>query len=182
MVYNQLSKKERETIFLLLSLWHNKKQVADYTKRHPSTITREIKRNSTEIIHKFKWISPKRNKAEKTYYLPDTAERIKTERRKEANRRFPLKNPVTYHFIIEKLKSGWSPDIISWILKKEHPYNKQKQISHETIYQFIYKKENENLNLKQFLIRKHKIRRHYTWRKTQKLPKIPNRRDITERS
>ncbi|MCO6557826.1 MAG: helix-turn-helix domain-containing protein [Gilliamella sp.] len=46
MYYNHLSRKERYPIFVLLQAGKNKKEIAQLLNRHPSTISREIKRNS----------------------------------------------------------------------------------------------------------------------------------------
>lgn len=182
MKYSQLSHDERNAIYILQCEWYTKKQIATKLNRHPSTIAREIKRNSSLISKKFNHLPEEEKTKDKYHYLPDTAQNKRNKRRKQANWRPPLKTTYTYHFVIEKLKAGWSPDIIAWTIKREYPYYKKFHISHECIYQFIYKKENENLHLKQFLVRKHKTRRKYSGRKTQKTPKIPNRRNIIERN
>jgi len=41
-------------------------------------------------------------------------------------------------FVLEKLKRKWSPDQISVSLRKQFPNKKHMQISHETIYLYIY--------------------------------------------
>lgn len=41
------------------------------------------------------------------------------------------------NYIKEKLREDWSPEQISGVMKK----NKIFSISHETIYQYIYKKK-----------------------------------------
>lgn len=188
--YKQLSLEERQHIFILLQEWKTKKEIAKQLSRNPSTVSREIKRNSSLISKNFNWINTKYKTSNLYHYLPDTAQNKYTNRRKIANYRTPLKNVELFHYVIEKLKQWWSPDIISWILKLEaiqkyknlnNKLSKQYTISHETIYKFIYSKKWEELNLKQFLVRRHKRRRHYTWRKTQKLPKIPNPASILER-
>lgn len=177
--YHQISQEERNEIFLLLSLWFNKKQISYKLNRHPSTITRELQRNSSLISSKFNSLPIKQPKH--YHYLPDTAQNKRNIRRKNANYRPPCKNPQTLQFVIQYLQKWWSPDIISWTLKKLHKYNKSLQISHEAIYQFIYTKKWEELWLKNYLTRKHKRRKKKTWRTLHKSQKIPNRTDITER-
>ena len=41
-------------------------------------------------------------------------------------------------YVMDKLRKKWSPDQISVSLRKHYPNNKLLQISHETIYLYIY--------------------------------------------
>ena len=172
--YNQLSLEERHTIYELLQTNQTKREIAHIINRSTSTISRELNRNKTKVRYSHA-TNPK------YHYLPDSAQVIKIERRKKANYRTPLKNEVVKDFVFSHLKIWWSPDIISGVLKNTYKTAKKYTISHESIYKYIYSEEWEKENLKNFLTRRHKTRRKYTWRKTQKLPKIPNRLNITER-
>lgn len=172
--YTQLSHQERCILYDLLQEKYTNRQIAEILERSPSTITRELKRNKTKIRY-----SHKTNL--KFHYLPDSAQTLKTERRKKANYRTPLKNEIVKDFVFSKLKENWSPDIISWVLKKTYGKCQKYNISHETIYKFIYSEEWELQKLKYYLTRKHKTRRKYSGHKTQKLPKIPNPTSIHER-
>lgn len=172
--YSQLSPEERHTIYELLQSNYTKREIAHILNRSASTITREIERNKTRIRYTHK-TNPK------YHYLPDSAQAHRNERRRQANYRTPLKNEIVKDFVFSKLRIWWSPDIISGVLRKTYGKCTKFNISHETIYQFIYSKEWESQNLKNFLRRKHKTRRKYSGRKTQKLPKIPNPTSIHER-
>lgn len=174
MKYTQLTINERYAIFSLLEEGKTKKQIAQAINRHPSTITRELNRNKTKVRYSH-------TKNPKFHYLPDSAQTIKTERRKKANYRTPLKNEIVKDFVFSKLQIGWSPDIISGILRKKYWKCTKYNISHETIYKYIYSEDWEREKLKYYLTRKHKTRRKYSGRKTQKLPKIPNPTSIHER-
>lgn len=56
----------------------------------------------------------------------------------------PLKNKNIYSYVLEKLKGGWSPEQISGRLREvDHKGEKEWQIRHETIYQFIYKEKTD---------------------------------------
>lgn len=175
MKYSHLSLEERNSIYSLkIGGFYNAK-IAEQINRSPSTISRELRRNKSRVRYSHA-------KYPRYEYLPDSAQSIKTERRKQANARTPLKNDFLKNYIINKLTiEHWSPNIISGVLKKIYGKCQKYNISHETIYKFIYTKHWEELWLKNYLTRRHKTRRKYTGRKTQKLPKIPNRLNITER-
>lgn len=56
----------------------------------------------------------------------------------------PLKNKKIYSYVLEHLRQGWSPEQIAGRLKYvDHKGQKDWQICHETIYQFIYKKKTD---------------------------------------
>ncbi len=87
-----------------------------------------------------------------------------------------LKDYETRDKVIELLKKWYSPWIISWYLKNREWI----EISHETIYKFIYDKDYKHLILWEYLPRKRKDRKPKMWRKVKKT-KIPNRIGINER-
>ena len=121
-------------------------------------------------------------KKEYFHYLPDTAEKKSETRRKEVNWRAPLKRPEIFSYTIEKLKDGWSPDIIAGNLKLLYPDDTSMYISHECIYQFIYTKLGKELHLRECLLRSHKRRKKQTGRSMRKISKIPNRVGIEQRT
>lgn len=74
-----------------------------------------------------------------------------------------MENPKVYEYVINGLTmNGWSPDIISGMIEKDHPDDTEMRISHEHIYQFIYSKAGEILNLKNCLLRSHRKRKEKT--------------------
>ena len=57
-------------------------------------------------------------------------------------------HPELEKYVLEKLQKKWSPDQISVSLRKEFPNQNNMQLSHETIYLYIYlhsKKELKDL-------------------------------------
>ena len=105
-------------------------------------------------------------------------------RRVGKGRKSPMENPEIYQYVISGLtEHGWSPDIISGKMKTEYPDDLSMRISHECIYQFIYSKTGEKLNLKSFLLRSHRKRKEKTGRSVRGVSKtrIPGRVDIDER-
>jgi len=69
------------------------------------------------------------------------------------------------------------------MMKKEYAEDVSFRVSHETIYEFVYSKEGEKLNLKSFLLRSHRKRKEKTGRSVRGIIKtrIPGRVDIDER-
>ena len=151
----------------------NNKEIAEILERHPSTIGREFKRNSTSIDRRLN-NSPKKKKV----YLPDKAQNKYKQRRKKAKKAtFPLKKPWIYKYVQKKLKIGYSPEIISGCIEKEL----EERISHECIYQFIYSKLGKKRGWWEYLVRHHEKRRKWKGRKSRKGKIIPNRISITKR-
>ena len=56
----------------------------------------------------------------------------------------PLKNSDIYSYVLDNLRAGWSPEVISGRLRKvDHKGEPHYQICSETIYHFIYSKNNK---------------------------------------
>ena len=104
------------------------KKIAKRLGKDPSTIGREIARNS----YKGK------------VYVAIHAQQKAEESKVAARKRHPLKNKDVYQYVLKHLRMGWSPEQIAGRLKHvEHPDDSCWHISHEPIYQFIYSKENK---------------------------------------
>jgi len=161
--YKQLGQKERDWIYRLKQQGLTNTEIADRLDRDKSTIGRELRRNLHLKLKE---------------YLPDTAQR-KADKRKKSNRKqcYLDKQPSLKREVIRRLKQGWSPDLIAGRLKD----SKGEYINQESIYQFIYSMEGRKANLRQYLRRAHRIRRHKQGRKHRLNTKIPNRTDIDKR-
>jgi len=169
-IYNKLNKTERE----LLSSWKSQgvsnKECGRRLKRDVSTIGRELKRNPywNEKTHEY-------------FYEPLNAQEQAEARKKKAwEAKEPLKNPVVYGYVLQKLREGWSPEEIVGRLKEEHPEEKEYHLVHETIYQYIYAKAQKELRLWEYLPRKQKRRRKHHGRSVQRV-RIADRVSIHER-
>jgi len=171
--YTHFTSEEREQLFDLLHIGIKQKEIAQILKKSPSSISREIRRNSTVIDRRYN-NSPKQVR----HYLPYRAEKKYRKRRKKSKYPFPLKKPEIYKYVIENLTSfeAWSPDSIAGRIEREIG----EKISHECIYQFIYSKRGRKLDLRKFLRRAHKRRRKKKGRKTRR-ELIPGRKDIALR-
>jgi IS30 family transposase len=174
--YKHLSKEEREKIAALLQDGKKQKEIATELFRDEGTISREIKRNKTMVGIRNNNNAQAKKKRENYYYFPEKAQRKYLERRKESKQQIGLKSLDLREFIIPKIKAGWSPIIISGRVKKKG----LGKISHECIYQFIYRKENKDLELWKYLARSHKRRKAKLGRKSKRYL-IPNRIDIDNR-
>lgn len=161
--YQQLDRKERERIFRLKQRGKNNVFIARELKRDKATIGRELKRNYYYTLNQ---------------YLPDTAQRKADKRKiKGRKKKYVDKSPALKKKIIKQLRAGDSPDLIAGrakCLKKPH-------LNAESIYQFIYSLEGRKMNLRQYLIRAHRIRHHKRGRKSRHDNCIPNRVDISKR-
>lgn len=142
MSHKQLSSNERVVLERLHRLNKSQKEIAQVLRRHPSTISRELKRN----------------KDKNGTYRTTIANQKLRNRRKRANQKFKVLNSKTplRRFVVRKLKQRWSPDqIIGYRLQK---YG-EKIACNETIYQFVYQ---DRPDLIQYLrCRKRKYRKRH---------------------
>ncbi len=183
--YSQISKNERESIFLLLEEWKSRSDIWLLLGRHRSTIGREIERNSVCIV--WRWAKKEKTKDD-YYYHPESAQNKAGKRKKLGKKESPFENERLKGYVIEALcneEKSWSPDIISAMVKQEYPDDESMRVSHETIYKYIYSKEGEALNLKSFLLRAHKKRKKWPKGvqsvKKKQIGKIVDRKDIEQR-
>ena len=115
-MYHQLTSEQRSQIFVLLQKKIAKKEIALLVGCSQSTLSRELKRNSTDRGN-YLW--------DKTH-----AKAMERRTRTTANR---AKDPIIVWEALELLKDeDWSPEQISAYLKKSG-----KMISHELIYRYI---------------------------------------------
>ena len=152
--YNQLTADERDRIAIFMAKGFNLSDIARMLGRNRSTISREIRRNGA---------------AKYKSYTPHAAEARSKFRKSVANTHPRLKNVFIRNYIHQKIRDGWTPEIISGTLKVEHPEN---SVSHEAIYQYIYADAPE---LKKHLPRHYRIRHKRKAKKTGSVENIPGR-------
>ena len=114
--YEQLSLEQRCTIARHRQAGKTVRQIAAAMDRSPSTIARELKRNSGSQVG----------------YQPAYAEQQAKSRRWKGSRL--IRDPSLQALVLKWLGQGWSPAQVAGRLKKE---KRRKVISHETIYRFI---------------------------------------------
>src|SRR5471032_1220789 len=120
--YGQLSLEERVEVYRLHAGGTPQNQIASALGRSPSTISRELERNS------------KPTKVWKGGYEPVRAQQL-AERRRRQDGRFKLaRQPDLRDCVRKSLAMGHSPEQIAGRLAQEHG---RVIISHESIYRYI---------------------------------------------
>ncbi len=149
-IYHQLSATERDLIALYGGQGWGVNRIAKKLDRRPSSVSRELKRNS------FKG----------KYYVAIHAQYKAVTRKSKVNSHSKIANGKWLEkYIRLKLHSGWSPEQIAGRLKKE---SGKSVICHETIYSYIYREDNPKEDLRQFLSRHHKKRRKWSGRRVHR--------------
>lgn len=143
--HKHLTLDERRQIYFMLGRKMSVVDIARQLQRHHSTIYREIQRNSywDEEDHK-----------NNDYYHLCAQEFY---RRRRQSLRLLWRNPELQGFVIEKLRSYWSPEQIGGYLKRLGI--KGFYVCHETIYRFIYSVQGREHELYQYLVKGRKNRR-----------------------
>jgi IS30 family transposase len=167
--YNHLTKAER----LKTYEWRSRKiSIAECARRlgrNRSTLSRELKRNTTEVG-----------------YLPDYARNRYEERRRKCRPKRKMDDRTLRRTVLIFLEKGWSPEIIEGRLRKKYG---KTIVNHETLYKFIYDSElGKEHKLYEYLPRGKRKRTKRYGRKTKKSA-VPNRvfiemrqREANERS
>ena len=115
MHYTQLTEGKRYQIYTLLGNGFTQSEAAQQIGVHPSTVGRELARNTGD-----------------RGYRPKQANKKALARRKEANKTCRMTKHIQAR-VCEYLLLEWSPEQISGYLKSEGA----AWVSHETIYQFV---------------------------------------------
>jgi len=156
--YSVLKPDERGEIMIGLRSGESIRSIGRQLGRHPSVILREIKANSTE------------DGRYQSYWAQKRSER----RRRSSRQRERIADRQIRSYVHEKLKEGWSPEQIAGRICLERP---QAHLSHETIYQYVFK---TGRNLTQYLQCGRKKRRKRIHKRTKRIL-IPYRTGIEER-
>jgi len=136
MRHKQLTLKERYHISTLLKRGWKQKEIAQSIGVHPSTICRELKRNSDAISNEYSY---------------EFAHTVALKRQRNKNKHTILTSRIKT-YIKSKLKEDWSPEQISGRMKIDHGLT----ICHETIYRYIYYNKSRSGRLYKYLRHKNK--------------------------
>jgi len=159
-VYEQLGLEERKELYVMRKNGFGVNAIAKALGRSGSTISKELKRNTADA---------------RIGYLPDEAHRLALERKAKHDLKIN-RHPELKDIIVEKLKDGWSPEIIAGKMKQQSsPFG----ICHETIYRFVYTKEGMALGLFKHLLKARPRRGLFYGRKPRST--IPERVSIHDR-
>jgi len=162
--YRHLSLEDRDTISEMKRQGHRLAEIARALGRSKSTISRELKRNSTPAYR---------------VYLSCKAHERAVTRKKESGQRPRLKNERIVSYVREKLALDWSPELIAGKIGQNI---RGASISHEAIYQYIYHPKTEcREELIGQLVRGHRKRKKKGIGRKERKTKIPNRISINER-
>ncbi len=138
----KIQASERDQIALFLASKTSLREISRQLGRAFSSIREEVRRNSRDGI-----------------YQAIKAEDLSRERNLACRKANPLKDPATYSYCIDKLRSGWSPEEISGRSKRAN--GGLTVICHETIYRYIYSPDGKKKGLFEYLVRQHKKRRKW---------------------
>ena len=156
-MYKQLTSEQRYTISALLQNRTKQKEIAKAINVSPSTVSREIRRNSG-VRGRYNWETAQANA-------------VQTKRKKPGNHSInkDVMEEARHLLVTEQ----WSPEQISGVLAKDGKY-----ISHETIYRMIRKDKAEGGTLYKHC--RHKLKRRARPVGGRRIS-IPNRTSISER-
>lgn len=116
-----LSLSEREEISRGIASDESMRAIANRLGRAPSTISREIQRNGGD-----------------KKYRAALADKKAWERACRPKNCKLVGSPWLRRAIENKLRVNWSPEQIAGWLKREHPRDESKHVSHETIYRSLF--------------------------------------------
>lgn len=116
-----LTLAEREEISRCLVAGDSIQSIARRLSRSPSTICREIKRNSGE-----------------KGYRASHADALAWDRARRPKVCKLVRHRVLAHIVADKLQLQWSPQQIAGWLKRAWPHDEDRHVSHETIYRSLF--------------------------------------------
>lgn len=121
--YQHLSAEERAVILVMRSAGESLRAIARVLHRSPSSISRELARNSCPG---------------KLYDARKAG--IRAHRLRRKRRRTPKLEPqsMLFDMVVAGLRRKWSPQQIAGLLKEFHPADRTLTVSHETIYTTLY--------------------------------------------
>lgn len=185
-VYSHLSEEERQVIQIEVGNGTSIRAIAGMLGRSPSTVSREIKRNTWFPSNESESYRPYRPKRLKTgpwtgrYYIAGPAQRRADRRRARPRKPHRLSHDRLWAWVAEKLGCGWSPLLISGRLRVLFPDDESMRVCPETIYRWIYSSRPRRDRWARCLPRGHKRRRKRGGRKASRFP-IPGRVPISKR-
>lgn len=160
--FKRLGLKEREELAILKAQGKSLRGIAKILGFSHSSLSRELRRLDKAFGRKMR-------------YSPCASNDIARITRKKAGRKKSFKNPLLKSYVEERIKRGWSPELISGRLNRELP---DLTVSHETIYQHVY---GSGFELLGYLPRRHAFRKPKAKYRKAKASNIPNRLAIDHR-
>jgi len=164
--YRHLSLDERSEIEKGLDRQESIRSIAKRLNRHPSTISREAKRNAWRPSNTSAAYRPVRLYWCRRGYLTQLEYRASVAHTKAGTRavnshqRLVFSSDDMVAYVIDRLRAGWTPMMIAQRSRRGLPGSAPTPVSHETIYQWIYAPDQRHRRLFDYLVRGHKKRRH----------------------
>lgn len=121
--YYRLTAKDREEISRGLASGETQAEIARRLGRHPSTISREIHKNSS--MSGYRAFSAGRRA-------------MTASSSRKLNKRRICQEPQLQEYVLLGLRNCWSPQEIVRRIQIEYPEDMSMRISHEAIYQYVY--------------------------------------------
>ena len=159
MNYQQLTREQRYQIYALMKAGHNQTQMAALIGVHKATISREMRRN----------------RGGRGYRPKQAHTRACTRTQRQARAAATCIEPTTWLQVEALVRQDWSPEQVSGWLKREHKIS----VSHERIYQYIYRDKHQGGQLYRHLRCQKKRRKRYGV--NSRRGHIPQRISIDER-
>ncbi|MCF7847402.1 MAG: helix-turn-helix domain-containing protein [Kiritimatiellales bacterium] len=131
--------EEREVIVIQLGVGSSLRHIAAQLGRSPSTISRELRRNSAQ-----------------GGYCAYGAHGQAMARRRQPRRERLMCNRRLRRYVNGKLRAYWSPEQIGRRLKIDCPHDPSMRICYETIYQFILAEACNGVNYGPYLWQGHR--------------------------
>ena len=161
-----MSAEERETLSLGMAHGHSLRTMALVLGRAPSTVSRELGRNTTRGHP----------------YRACTAQTQAAARARQPRRPRKLANPWLWQYVQTQLTQGCSPEQIAGRLRRAYPDNMGKRLSTETIYAGLYVLPRGTLRSELLAaLRQARKARRPRARGTDRRGQIPNMTPIAER-
>ena len=163
----QLTALERERIAIWLQMGVPIAEIARRLGRHPSTIFRELKRNSVRPRY-----------AHRPTYRAIAAQQLSEQRRHQRRTR-KLQRPELRQYVEERLQKCWSPDEIAGRRRLDCAERRQ-WISHQTIYNWLVEDDHARRFrpfLRRFRVRRRRQRSHSTASAIANRPEVIERRE-----
>lgn len=164
--YRHLTAEERETLSLGLAQGHSLRAMARILGRAPSTLSREVARNTTRSHP----------------YRACTAQSHATAQAHHPRRIRKLLDPWLWQYVTTQLTQGCSPEQIAGRLRRAYPDDMEKHLSTETIYATLYVLPRGSLRSELLAtLRQARKTRRPRARGRDRRGQIPNMTSITER-
>ena len=131
---HHLTLEEREVVAQMRSSGRSQAEIARRLGRAESTVSRELRRNRS-----------------RNGYWPVAAQKKADSRQSRRPRSPKLQSPEMRRYVQQRLRQYWSPDEIAGRLRLDFPRDRSRQVSHQTIYAWIWAQEAAGKHWRRYL-------------------------------